>query len=107
MTQTQEMTKVSYRKSRTGEWVVMGPASVVKPGAVTVTKRNGETKTETVVKVGRVFQVDGQDMVYGYLAAHTTARAHSVSRQSRWCDECGELNTPGTRCWETGMVHGS
>lgn len=21
------------------------------------------------------------------------------------CDECGEMVTPGTRCWETGLTH--
>lgn len=27
------------------------------------------------------------------------------SGRTRECEECGEYATPGTRCWETGLIH--
>lgn len=98
---------ISYRKTKTGEWVAFGPADAIVEGCTcVVTKRDGTTKTELVERVGRIFQVDGRDMVYGYLAPKAV-RGHSGGRRGgRWeCDECGEYVTPGTRCWETGLIH--
>lgn len=43
---------VTYTKLRDGSWGLRGPAAALKPGAsVTVAKRSGETKTETVGRV--------------------------------------------------------
>lgn len=65
---TATATKTTYRKTRKGEWVVCGPADTVRPGAtVTVTKRSGETKSETIASVGKTFTADGVEQVYGYL----------------------------------------
>lgn len=62
---TTTTTKCSYRKTKKGEWVVMGPASIITDGAtVTVTKKSGETKTETIASTGKTF---GDDLCYGYL----------------------------------------
>jgi hypothetical protein len=89
MTQTMTSPKCSYRKTRTGEWVVCGPAHVVKPGkTVTVTKRDGSTKTETIDKVGQSFIKDGVRTVYGYTAKTTrpaSARSHG---RGGVCNEC-------------------
>lgn len=116
----------SYRKSSSGEWVVFGPATIVKPGPVSVVKKDGSRKTETVARVGKPFPVDGVKCVYGYLAeaeefGYATRRVESdrsdrqqapagSRRPSRYagrreCGECGEFVTPGTTCWETGMTH--
>jgi hypothetical protein len=35
----------------------------------------------------------------------TAARSFGARRSTRYCDECGELATPGTRCWEMGFMH--
>jgi hypothetical protein len=78
---------VTYRKTKAGQWVAFGPASVVRPGYVTVTKKSGESKQELVESVGRTFTVNGRDMVYGYLAAK--AATTSAPRHSDTCDECG------------------
>lgn len=95
---------LSYRKTKNGKWAVMGPANVVTAGAtVTVTKRDGTTKTERIGTVGKPFTVDGQQMVYGYPAA-----AKTTSRTGRRyaCDECGDVVTAGEgSCWETGLPH--
>ncbi len=94
MTATATAAKITYRKTGKGEWVAFGPASVIRAGAtVTVHKKSGETKAETVDKVGRPFTVDGTEMVYGYLAESApAARSYSGSYSRRGrsysCEEC-------------------
>lgn len=57
----------TYRKTKGGTWAIMGPTDIVHPGAiVTVTKRDGSTKTEEIADVGKSFDKDGIEMVYGY-----------------------------------------
>jgi hypothetical protein len=73
-------TTCHYRKTKSGEWVVCGPTSIVRPGAtVTVTKKDGATKVETIERVGREF--DG--LVYGYIAARENA-GHRASNDHRY-----------------------
>lgn len=56
-----------YRRTKTGDWVVCGPASIVRPDCtVTVHKRDGSTKMEEIDRVGKTFRVDGIDLRYGY-----------------------------------------
>lgn len=85
-----------YRKTKDGTWVVAGPAATIVAGRqVTVTKRNGETKTETIERVGKTYDDHGVQCRYGYIAA----------RHSR-----NEVRESGKRCWETGAncySHGS
>lgn len=82
MTKTQNP---SYRKSKSGQWVVFGPASIVRPGEVGVAKRDGSTKIEHIESVGKTFAVDGVECCYGYVAERVEAAApHSGS-----CAQCG------------------
>lgn len=68
--------KITYRKTKQGTWVAYGPASEIKAGAeVTVTKANGDTKTERIESAGKPFTADGVQMCYGYLAARVPASA--------------------------------
>lgn len=88
--------KVTYRKTKQGEWVAYGPASALRVGAVTVSKRSGETKVETVARLGRPFQVDGTAMVYGYLATDEAPRRTQRGRyESRSCEECQWVEDAG------------
>lgn len=66
-TATIERTFPKFRKTKAGDWVVFGPADVVKPGFVTVSKKSGHLSTEKVTGTGKPFAVDGIQMVYGYL----------------------------------------
>lgn len=92
--------QISYRKTQKGEWVVMGSASQITAGTtVKVSKKDGSSKTEFIAKVGNPFSTAQGQMVYGYLAP----RQQRTGRG--YCDECSEYVAPGTRCWETGMVH--
>lgn len=96
--------KPHYRKTKTGEWVVCGPVDVVKPGAtVTVHKRDGSTKDETIASVGKTFEVDGVQCCYGRLQRSSGTRVREGDRPcwesggycfsldgSTECHECGE-----------------
>jgi hypothetical protein len=72
---------IVYRKDRrTGAWNVFGPASEVRVGTVTVTKKDGTHRQERVVKVSKPFDVDGVAHVYGYLE----------DKAPKTCANCGE-----------------
>jgi hypothetical protein len=76
--------QATYRKTSKGEWVVMAPASTLRPGqTITVTKKNGTSKVETIAKVGKPFAVGGTQMAYGYLTARETS-ARPASRHERF-----------------------
>lgn len=58
-----------YRKTKEGEWVVMGPVGTVRAGSrVAVTTKNGEVKQEWISNIGKPFETDKGRMVYGYIA---------------------------------------
>lgn len=94
-------TTTTYRKTKTGEWVVFGPERLVRVGQVLVTKRDGASKTETIERVGKSFDCDGMRARYGYIAArqhrHVPARERclhcggngSVERELGACGACG------------------
>lgn len=88
---------VTYRKTKTGEWVAYGPAAALAPNAhgrlVVVTKKDGTTKCEHVVRVGRSFVVNGVEMAYGYLrpAAPVTGTERCYQGHTspqRGCHDC-------------------
>lgn len=91
---------ITYRKTKTGEWVAYGPAAAVKANAyITVAKRSGQTKTELVERVGRPFDVDGVQMVYGYLADGVSAAParsyYSTRSTARSCEACQDVEDMG------------
>jgi hypothetical protein len=74
---------LSYRKTKSGEWVVFGPVAEFQVGSLRlgdvagngvtvralmlkVTKKDGSTKSETVRRLGRPFTADGVECCYGY-----------------------------------------
>jgi hypothetical protein len=92
----------TYRKTAQGDWVVLACADVLKAGRqISVWKKDGTRKTETIERVGKTFQIDGIDVAYGYIARPARVQNHSRG----FCNECGEKATNGTRCWETGATH--
>jgi hypothetical protein len=60
-------TPIRWKLTRNGERVTYGPAATVKPGTIQI-----DGKAVTVERVGKVFTVDGVDMVYGYVAGPYT-----------------------------------
>lgn len=79
---------LTYRKTKEGKWVVFGAAAEVRVGEVTVTKKDGTTKTEVVSGLGNPFAVNGVPHVYGYLEPRPAPSARS-GRSSRGCRGCG------------------
>ena len=79
---------LTYRKTKDGKWVAFGPADEVVLGHATVHKKNGETKKETIVRVGKSFDVDGVAHCYGYLQPKERGSG-SRSRSKRWWKPCG------------------
>jgi hypothetical protein len=56
-----------YRRTKSGQWVVMGPTDVIRPGAtVEVVTKAGKVKVEHIASVGAPFDRDGVECVYGY-----------------------------------------
>ena len=103
-TKTQTAT---YTKLRDGSWGVRVPGSVTPGQSVVVTKKSGETKQETILRVLAVFQPENVSLCS--IQQSTQASSSRSGRSSRSgcyeCEECGDMVTPGTRCWETGMEH--
>jgi len=92
---------VTYRTTKSGEWVVYGPASLVRVGTVTVTTGAGATRSEQVERLGRTFDVHGIEMVYGYLGR--TERTQSAEHGAQMCEECGERKATTTAYDASGI----
>jgi hypothetical protein len=87
----------SYRKTRAGKWVVFGPTSLVRPGSVIVSKRDGSTKEEIVERVGKSFDVDGIEACYGYIAPRRRASGGSAD-YGAGCPMHGTVEWDGAMC---------
>lgn len=93
-------TVITYRKTKSGEWVAYGPASQMpQPGdGVMIAKKDGGSDYGYIGRLGRVFTVGGTEMVYGYLDQARPVTRYDASGQhgaprggSRAkCDNCGE-----------------
>ena len=86
---------ISYRKTKQGLWVVCGRVSEIKVGHVTVVKKDGSTKVETVESIGKPFSAPGGDMVYGYLKPSNgnpnnsnNSNHHRPNSSNGRCREC-------------------
>lgn len=91
----------TFRKTKTGEWVAFGPASVVRPGPVTITKKNGQTKTVTVARVGKPFAANGTTCCYGYIDDDNRSTRTGTRRRSS-CPTDGNCSSFHRRCHECG-----
>lgn len=76
---------ISYRK-KGDAWVAFGPASELRVGQVTITKKDGSTNEEKIRAVSKPFDVDGVPHVYGYL----DRGERKTQGQRELCWECGE-----------------
>lgn len=105
----EQTSMISYKKLKDGTFGVIGPVEEVKPQtSVTVRKKDGRTKSEMVTKVSKPFaSFDGSGMkVIGFLAPRTFSGSGSRRSGGRYeCEQCGDMVTPGSSCWETGMTH--
>lgn len=107
----------TYRKTKAGAWVVFAPrtvltAAVDHDGRVSVVKRSGEGKVETIDGVGRGFQVDGVEMAYGYITQRAECETAPRSAPSRRpgkggiCDDCQRPRRNLQECVDSSGISG-
>lgn len=106
-----------YSKTKSGEWVVIGPTDKIRAGAtVEVLTKSGKVKTESILSIGNPYtDADGDELVYGYTGKRapgrkgkgigTTPAAQAPASAPAVCQcghelESGEI-TDG-ECWECG-----
>ena len=103
----------SYTKLQSGDWGIRVSGTVAPGAAVTVTKKDGTTKVETVHQVlwsGADKFRPGQTVTLCSVTPSAPSRRYvgcaPARRDSRReCEECGDFVVSGTRCWETGLTH--
>ena len=89
-TQTATTQRVTYRRTRHGEWVVYGPADIIRPlRDVEVTTRDGRTRIEPIASVGKAFKVDGVLMRYGYIDQEARRELREQRRRQRTTNRRG------------------
>jgi hypothetical protein len=94
---------LTYRKTRDGAWAVFGPqAECDGPGPYTVTKKDGTTKQELVVRVSKPFDIEGVAHVYGFLDTPAHRQGPSVRRRSSTC-LCTERGCCRPTCYCNSM----
>lgn len=102
-TKKKTQTRITYTKLRNGDWGLRGPTKDVQAGAaVTVTKRSGETKRETV---GSVLWSDDK-MAIASIAASSAHSSGSSYRPRKGVDYCGyPCPVSGRRCTASNPCH--
>lgn len=93
----------TWAKLRDGSWGVRLTDAARSGEQVTVRKKSGET---SVVTLGKQIWTDKSVWLFTVGTVSTSTGGGSSSRSGPYeCEECGERVRPGTRCWETGMMH--
>lgn len=86
---------IGWRKDRKneGKWILFGPASELRAGEATVTKKSGETTRVRCTGVSRSFDVEGVPHVYGHVAARQEKREPTAREESDGLpvDETGDV----------------
>jgi hypothetical protein len=94
-TATAPAAKITYRKTRQGEWVAFGPVSAMpdlrNTSLIDVTRKDGGTDRWYVTRLGREFSAGGVPHVYAYLDRKVGKLGSSAGGiRGAMCDECGE-----------------
>jgi len=92
-------TNATYTQLRDGSWGIRVPGTVNAGQSITVRKKDGSTKTETV----KAILWSGRDSRSGETVSLCSIQPKANRRYE--CEECGEYVYPGSSCWETGMIH--
>ena len=99
-------TQTTYRKTKQGEWVAYGPAAILGTGpgtVVNVRTKSGGIKTEHIARCGRPFSVDGQQMVYGYIAPRSPRSSAAPRRRPSYQDRLDACKSDTGDCWTFGV----
>lgn len=89
--------EIRFRKIRTGEWVLSGPADIIEAAVargekLTVSKKSGGERHIAPLRHGRRFTEDGIEKCYGYTSeVPTCSHCHTeLPKKARFCPSCGE-----------------
>lgn len=92
-----------FRKTKSGKWAAMGPVETLEKalaagGIVEVQKKSGDWSKFHVASLGKPFDVDGVQMVYGYGPDDEEEGAKRLARESRKAANSGggEPQPPAT-----------
>lgn len=94
---------IQYRKTRDGKWAVFGPCDEIEVGNVTVSKKDGGTKREKVVRLSKPFDVDGVPHRFGYIEEQA-ARADERPAAGSGGGSARRGPAATKRCWECGCA---
>ena len=101
----------TYTKLNNGDWGIRVSGDITTGAIVTVTKRDGSTKTEIVGKVvwtgkDKYSNADVSICTVQQVQRVSCRPSYRGGRSGRMsCPECGDWVDVGTSCWETGMIH--
>lgn len=98
-----EPTEIRFRRAKTGEWVISGPADAIEAAVVngtklTVHRKNGPPRHLVPLRAGKRFTEDGVEKCYGYTSVQSepepAARCGTcdflLPPDARFCPRCGE-----------------
>lgn len=95
-TTTTNNTEVRFRKIRTGEWVLCGPAEVIESAVASgekleVCRRNGNPRHIAPLRHGKRFHEDGIVKCYGYTTDRPTCDGceKPLPKEAKFCPSCG------------------
>jgi Domain of unknown function (DUF3560) len=72
-----------YFKKLAGEWVVYGPDDEIQLGEISVHKRNGNTTTATVERLGKLVRMHGDVVRLGHLAPRGEEKTYRERREAK------------------------
>ncbi len=80
-----------FRKTKSGKWAAMGPVETLEKalaggGIVEVQKKSGDWSKFHIASLGKPFDVDGVQMVYGYGPDDEEEGAKRLARENRKAD---------------------
>lgn len=100
---TKNTDEIRFRRVKTGEWVLSGPADIIEAAVasgskLTVSKKSGGERHLTPLRHGRRFTEDGIEKCYGYTTEILTCSACNTElpKRARFCPSCGEGVVSGT-----------
>lgn len=95
--------EIRFRRVKTGEWVICGPADEIEAAVVngtklTVHRKSGPPRHLIPLRAGRRFVEDGVEKCYGYTSVKDRREAQSVRPScghtapagAKFCPECGQ-----------------
>lgn len=88
--------EIRFRKIKTGEWVLSGPAAVIEAAVASgeklaVTRKSGPARHIAPLRHGKRFTEDGIEKCYGYTSVVPTCSScnEKLPKAARFCPSCG------------------